>query len=128
MVADRPSRLWQVSKLLLLLSLVPLAVAIGFVTLGVTNPGVQDCGSPTMFVLEDRADDRVALVGEVITEEQRALDEQARCTERVRDRLISAAIAGGVFLLVATTGAVLGLIDDRRRLRREPPFETYLDP
>ncbi len=126
-VPDRPSRLWQASKLFLLLSLVPLVIAIGLVTLGVHNPGVQDCGSPAVFVITDRANERVALVGVEITSEQRVLDAQPRCAARVGDRLRLAGYVGVGFLVLAATGAALGLVDDRVRLRHEPPFEEYLD-
>ncbi len=112
--------------MLLLVSLVPLIVGIGLVVVGVTNPGVQDCGSPVMFVLADRGNERVGLVGVEVTPEQRALEAQPRCTTLVRDRLVTAGIVGGAFVALATIGAVLGLIDDRMRLHHEPRFETYL--
>lgn len=112
--------------MILLISLIPLAFAIGLVTVGVTNPGVQDCGAPALFVITDRGNDRVSMVGVEVTPEQRALDTQPRCTARVRDRLVLAGISGAAFLVLAATGALLGLIDDRIRLRHEPPFESYL--
>lgn len=120
------ARLWQVSKLVLLVSLLPLVVAIWFVAAGVTNPGVQDCGSPAAFILTGRENQRAAVVGEEITAQVRALDQQERCTSRVRDRLVLAGWAGGAFVVLAASGAVLGLIDDRRALHREPRFETFL--
>lgn len=111
---------------MLLASLVPLVVAVGLVVVGVTNPGVQDCGAPAVFVVTDRDNARVALVGVEITPEQRALSTQPRCSARVEDRLRLAGGAGVAFVVLAGLGAGLGLIDDRLRLHREPPFESYL--
>ena len=120
------SRLWQASKVLLFGSLLPLLVAVWFVTAGVTNPGVQDCGAPAAFILTGRQNQRVAVVGQEVTAQVRALDQQPRCTSRVRDRLILSGVAGGAFVGLALAGAVLGLVDDRRALHREPRFESFL--
>lgn len=112
--------------MLLLVSLIPLLVAIWFVVAGVQNPGVQDCGAPAAFILTGRENQRAAVVGQEVTAQVRALDQQRRCTSLVRDRLILSGVAGGIFVVLAASGAVLGLIDDRRALHREPRFETFL--
>jgi hypothetical protein len=116
---------WRLARALLIASLVPLAVAMACFLVPVDNPGVQQCGSPLVFGIQSPGNDRVARDGldEATFEARRA---QATCTERVDDRLRIGFLAGAVFILLAFTGAVVGIVDDRLRYRRAPGFETLL--
>jgi hypothetical protein len=125
-VGSRPWRsLWGVGKVLLLVSLVPLAIAAASAFVPVENPGVQRCGGPLPFVVERQRDLRLdpAVVDAATYEAQRA---QAPCSERVAARLRVGFTAGAVFVSLALLGALIGLVDDRRRLRAEPRFEQLL--
>ncbi|MEJ5254190.1 MAG: hypothetical protein WHS89_02455 [Acidimicrobiales bacterium] len=114
--------LWGFGKLLLVSSLVPLAVALGCFLVPVENPGVQRCGAPLVFALGGERNRRVERDGlDDPTFERRRT--QAPCSQRVEGRLGVGFAAGGLFVVLATCGAVLGLIDDRLQLRRAASFE-----
>lgn len=113
--------------MLLVLSLVPLGFALWLALSPVENPGVQDCGSPVAFVAQNRTNVRLPRIGDPdYTPDTPRLNDQPRCTERVDERLGTVAAWGAAFVGTALLGAVLGLIDDRLRLRREPRFEELL--
>lgn len=114
--------LWGFGKLLLVSSLVPLAIALGCFFVPVDNPGVQRCGSPLLFALGGERNRRVERDGldEATYEARRA---QEPCSRRVEARVSIGFIAGGAFVVLAGSGAVVGLIDDRLRRRSAPRFE-----
>jgi hypothetical protein len=121
------SRLWVVARALLALSLLPLGLAVWSGFAPVVNPGVQDCGAPVAFVAEARTNARLPRVGDPAHgPDTPALAAQPRCTERVDDRLVGLALWGGAFVVVGLLGAALGLIDDRRSLRRAARFHELL--
>jgi hypothetical protein len=114
--------LWGVGKGLLLASLVPLVVALACFFVPVENPGVQRCGSPLLFALGGERNQRVERAGidDPTYDARRAQDP---CSKRAEARVRVGFAAGAVFVVLAGSGAVLGLIDDRRRLREAPRFE-----
>jgi hypothetical protein len=114
--------LWGVAKGLLLASLVPLVVALGCFFVPVENPGVQRCGSPLLFAVGGERNQRVERAG-IDDQTYDARRAQAPCSERAEARVRVGFVAGAVFVVLAGSGAVLGLIDDRRRLREAPRFE-----
>jgi undecaprenyl-diphosphatase len=117
----------MVARVLLVLSLVPLGLSIWLAFTRVENPGVQDCGTPVAFIVQGRTNVRLPRLGDPeFTPDTPRLNAQPRCTERVDERLAAVAAWGGAFVGMALLGAVLGLIDDRMRLRREPRFEELL--
>jgi hypothetical protein len=116
---------WRVAMWLLLASLLPLTIALAALLVPVSNPGVQDCGSPIVFGIQSPGNERVRREGldDATYEARRA---QRRCTERVEDRLRLGFWAGGVFVGLAFAGAVVGLASDRHQYRQQPPFESLL--
>jgi uncharacterized membrane protein YbhN (UPF0104 family) len=119
--------LWKAGRLLLVISVAPLALASWAALAPVSNPGVQNCGAPVVFVAEGRTNVRLPRIGDPAHDETTpVLAAQPRCNERVDERLIWTAIWGGMFVAVALLGALLGLLDDRRALRRSARFQELL--
>lgn len=121
------SRIWLVARIALIVSLIPLGVAIWLLADPVVNPGVQECGSPGAFVVTGRLDSPLPIPGdEGYTDATPALVAQPSCSMLVNDRFEAALWVAGAFGFLACLGAILGLIDDRLLLRRAPRFETLL--
>lgn len=119
------ARLWLVGRWLLIGSLVPLVIALWALTAPVSNPGVQACGSPLWFVIDSGGNSPVDATSlDDATAE--ALRAQPRCTQRVDQRMTIAMWSGGAFVALALTGAVLGLVDDRRSVRSAPDLDEVL--
>ncbi|MGZ4717152.1 MAG: lysylphosphatidylglycerol synthase transmembrane domain-containing protein [Acidimicrobiales bacterium] len=125
---DEPrSRLWLVARIALAVALVAFVVAGFFAFLPVTNPGVQQCGSPILFALRNEPDIRVPAPGSRDEPaDADALRAQPRCRLRVDDQLWKSLAALGFGIVVAGVGATVGLLDDRLAYRRSPRFETFL--
>jgi len=93
----------------------------------VTNPGVQQCGSPAMFAIRNADDVRIAAPGSPDEPANAAaLRAQPRCHTLVDHQLGHLYLALGVGITLGLLGAILGLIDDRLAYRRAPRFESYL--
>lgn len=122
-----PTRMWLAAKIMLVISLLPLGVAVAKLAVPVENPGVQRCGSPAMFLVTGRDDVALPIPGDPGYGPQTpALVAQTGCTKRVMGRLGTALWFGGAFVALAATAAVLGLIDQRLQLRDAPRFEALL--
>jgi uncharacterized membrane protein YbhN (UPF0104 family) len=118
---------WRVGRWLLAASLLPIALGVFFLVTPVTNPGVQDCGAPFAYSVTGRGNTRVApSVNSPGADATAALRAQTPCSERVDSRLRQATWSIAVFIVLAGLGAVLGLVDDRLRLRGAPRFEQLL--
>jgi uncharacterized membrane protein YbhN (UPF0104 family) len=119
--------MWQVARALLVASAIAFVVAIGFGAAPVTNPGVQECGSPALFAIRNTDDVRIPSPGSPEEPPNAvALRAQPRCRLRVDERLGRLGIAFGLGVVFGVSGAALGLADDRRSYRRAPRFESYL--
>ncbi len=127
MTEPRAARPWRVGRWLLVGSLVPLAFGIYLLAVPVQNPGVQDCGAPAVFSVTGRTNSRLP-IGEDGTSagDLSALRAQTPCSELVAQRLTWGSWAIVSFFALALTGAVLGLTDDRLKLRHAPRFEELL--
>lgn len=120
-------RLWLVSRVLLGVSLVPLLISVWLLADPISNPGVQRCGSPGMFVVSGRLDTALPIPGDAgYSDETPALVAQPSCSMRVNDRFETALWIGGVFGVLALAGAIIGLVDDRMALYHAPRFESLL--
>jgi len=107
--------------------MVALLVAAFFGIRPVTNPGVQQCGSPAMFAIRNDDDVRIAPPGSPDEPANAAaLRAQPRCHALVDQQLGHLYLALGVGIALGLLGAGLGLIDDRLAYRRAPRFESYL--
>ena len=106
--------------------MLPLALTVFFLAAPVTNPGVQDCGAPFAYSVTGRGNTRVAPSVNSAGADAAALRAQPTCSERVDTRLRQATWSIAVFIVLAGLGAVLGLVDDRLRLRGAPRFEQLL--
>ncbi len=123
----RRSRLWLAARIVLVAALVAFLVSGFFAFRPVTNPGVQQCGSPILFALRNEPDIRVPAPGS--RDEPANADElraQPRCRLLVDDQLWTSLFALGVGIVLAGLGAVIGLLDDRLAYRRSPRFESFL--
>jgi uncharacterized membrane protein YbhN (UPF0104 family) len=109
------------------LSLVPLAAGVFLLVAPVENPGVQQCGAPIAFAITGRTNERLLRPPDPDAAEQvDALRAQTPCNELVERRFAQGSWALVGFVGLALVGAVLGLIDDRLRLREAPRFEDLL--
>lgn len=126
--ANRRTTAWLAAKILLLASAVALGVAVYLAVKPVTNPGVQECGSPLGFFLTDEENVRVlpGLPGAPANAVE--LAEQPTCRDLAEVELRKAGIAGVAFFGLALTGVIVGLIDDRVAYWRAPRFESLLRP
>ena len=119
--------MWFAARVALAAALVAFLISAFFAFLPVTNPGVQQCGSPILFAVRNETDVRVPAPGSVDEPENAAdLRAQDRCRLRVDDQLWKALAALGVGIVLAGFGAAVGLVDDRLSYRRSPRFETFL--
>ena len=108
-------------------SVVAFVVAAFFAIRPVTNPGVQECGSPAVFAIRNDDDVRIAPPGSPDEPANAAaLRAQPRCHALVDQQLGHLYVALGVGVVLGLLGAALGLIDDRLAYRRAPRFESYL--
>jgi hypothetical protein len=118
---------WRVGRLLLIISLVPLAAGLFLLVAPVENPGVQKCGAPIAFAITGRTNERLPRPSDPeAAEEVEARRAQTPCNELVERRFVQGSWAIVIFLALAFAGAVLGLIDDRLRYHRAPRFEELL--
>lgn len=123
----KSGRVWLVARILLAVSLIPLSIAIWLLADPVENPGVQNCGSPGMFVVTGRLDTALPLPGDAdYTPDVPALVAQPTCSILVNDRFQTALWVAGGFGVLALAGAIVGLVDDRIILYRSPRFESFL--
>ena len=119
--------MWMVARALLVVSAVAFGVAVFFGALPVTNPGVQQCGSPALFAIRNTDDVRIPSPGSPDEPENAAeLRAQRRCRLRVDEQLGHLGVALGVSIVFGLAGAAFGLADDRLSYRRAPRFESYL--
>jgi uncharacterized membrane protein YbhN (UPF0104 family) len=116
-----------VARVLLVSSAVALGVAAFFGVRPVTNPGVQQCGSPAVFAIRNGVDLQIPSPGSPEEPANAAvLRAQPRCHERVDSQLGHLGVALGLTIGLGLLGAALGLFDDRLSYRRAPRFESYL--
>jgi hypothetical protein len=95
--------------------------------LPVTNPNVQDCGSPAAYAITGRGNTRMLRPTDPeAVDEFLALRDQTPCNELVADRMRLGTWSIASFFVLASVGAALGLIDDRVSFRRAPKFEGLL--
>ena len=124
---SRRSRLWLVARVLLVIAAVAFAVAAFFAFRPVTNPGVQQCGSPILYAARNEPDVRVPAPGSAEEPaDADALRSQPRCRLLVDEQLWSALVALSIGIVAGGLGAALGLLDDRLAYRRSPRFESFL--
>ena len=119
--------MWLTARIALVGALVAFLVSGFFAFLPVTNPGVQQCGSPILFALRNEPDIRVPAPGS--RDEPANADDlraQPRCRLRVDDQLWKALVALGAGIVLGGIGAAVGLLDDRLSYRRSPRFESFL--
>ena len=103
-------------------ALVALASSVVLFAVPVTNPGVQDCGSPGWFLLQATADrplvtdDGAALHGWDQARLRQA--HQDRCSAQVAARAVPAGVLLVVFWVLALVAVVIGW-NGRRGLRNK---------
>jgi hypothetical protein len=113
---------WDVARVLLIGCLVATGVAAWLAFWPVTNPGVQECGSPVVAVITRQPDTVVVAEGD----ELQRLVAQDPCSDRSATRSLRALLVLGAGVGLGVAGALFGLIDDRVRLHRAPAFESLL--
>ena len=124
---SRRSRLWLAARVLLVAAALAFGIAAFFAFRPVTNPGVQQCGSPILFAVRNEPDVRVPAPGSADEPaDADALRAQPRCRLRVDDRLWTGLVVLSVGILLGAVGATVGLVDDRLAYRRSPRFESFL--
>ena len=119
---------WAAAKVLLAACFIALGAAVYLAWSPVTNPGVQDCGSPLGFFLTDRENITVTPGIPGAPEDAVALAEQPTCRDLSEIELRKAGIAVASFFALGLLGIVIGLLDDRIAYWRAPRFETLLRP
>jgi uncharacterized membrane protein YbhN (UPF0104 family) len=126
--ANARTTAWLAAKILLLSSVIALGAAMYLAWSPVTNPGVQDCGSPVGFFLTDRENVTISPGLPGAPENAVELAEQPTCRDLAEVEIRKAAIAGGAFFGLALVGVLIGLLDDRIAYWRAPRFESLLRP
>lgn len=119
---------WAAAKVLLVASFLALGAAVYLAWSPVTNPGVQDCGSPVGFYLTDRDNVTISPGIPGAPENAVALAEQPTCRDLAEVEMRKAAIGAATFFGLGLVGIVIGLLDDRTAYWRAPRFETLLRP
>lgn len=114
--------------MLLVSSALAMAAAAWFAAHPVENPRVQDCGAPLAFVVRAERDLEVPIGVPGAAADAPALRTQEPCSSLVVPPLERSGMFFGVGVALGLAGAVLGLLDDRVRLRRSPRFEALLRP
>ena len=119
---------WLAAKILLLSALIALAAAAYLAWNPVTNPGVQECGSPLGFFLTD--EQNVTILPGLPGAPANAVElaEQPTCRDLAEVEVRKSAIAGAAFFGLALAGIIVGLVDDRVAYWRAPRFESLLRP
>jgi len=121
------SRLSPLTRALLWTSLGFLVLASAIGLFPVSNPGVQQCGSPVVFAAVNTDNVRIPSPGATDEPENAAkLRTQSRCSVRVDSQLMFAGLALVIGVLLGFVGAIFGLVQDGRSYRRAPRFESYL--
>lgn len=119
--APSANRRTRTATVLSVPALAALAVSAVLFLVPVTNPDVQDCGSPAVFLLRATSDrplveqDGTAINGWTKTRIQKAYDN--RCSSRVADRAVPAGVALIVFWILGLVAAAIAW-SGRRALRR----------
>jgi len=117
---------WTAAKILLFAGFVSLAIAANIVWKPVVNPGVQDCGAPIVFLLENRENVLLHPGEPGAPPNAVALASQPTCRDRAYVEVEKGALALGSFFGLTLLGIVLGLLDDRIGYWTAPRFETLL--
>ncbi len=116
----RPNRRMRTATVLTIPALLALAASAVLFVVPVTNPGVQDCGSPGWFLLRAQADrPLVTDEGEPLHGWDQARLRQAhhdRCSAQVAARAVPAGVLLVVFWVLALVAVVIGW-NGRRGLR-----------
>ena len=120
-----PTRWWLAGRILLALALVLLVLSAVAALRPVSNPGIQECGPPLVF-LASSGENRLVRPGDTGRPDEEALVAQPECRARAVDEIGRAARLFAAFVVCAALGAAAGLVDDRLALRRAPPYETLL--
>lgn len=119
--AARPNRRMRAATILAVPALLALAASAALFVVPVTNPGVQDCGSPAWFLLRAQTDrpliesDGTGINGWKTARLQKAHDD--RCSVQVARRAVPAGSLLVVFWVLGGFAIVLGWTG-RRSLRR----------
>jgi uncharacterized membrane protein YbhN (UPF0104 family) len=120
-----PLRLLEQALMVVAMLALVASVVVGFVP--VTNPGVQNCGSPFVFSWRTTNDVVLPAPGSPSAPPNvTALLAQQPCHQRVDRRLLLSGLAVALAVVTGLLGAVVGLLDDRAGYRRSPRFETFL--
>lgn len=101
-------------------------VSAVYLSVPLENPGVQDCGSPGAYLVTNRQDRMIEVGTPDAPPDAVQLRTQPSCRDRVGVALERAGLFVAAGVGIGLIGVVLGLIDDRMRLRREPRFEDLL--
>lgn len=115
-------KLGFVATVLASIAPVLFVVALVYAVVPVENPGVQQCGTPVLFVVRATPDAPLfSDEGKPIhnwNEAQLRRANDQRCSIKAADRMVPAAIAFAAFLVVGTTAVGLSWLT-RRAMRRE---------
>ena len=117
------------ARLLIVAGLISLGVSAYVAWRPVTNPEVQDCGSPLGFFVHQRENVIMhpgAPNAPSDPNEAARLESQPHCRDRATTEMARAAVAFAAFVGLTLLGVVIGLVDDRVALWRAPRFESYL--
>jgi len=116
------NRRMRAATVLTIPALLAVAASAALFLLPVTNPGVQDCGSPAWFLLQAHTDrPLVTDEGSPLHGWDKARLRQAhddRCSAQVADRAVPAGVLLLVFWVLALVAIVVGWTG-RRSLRRQ---------
>lgn len=123
---DEPTVAWDLAKVLLVASAAAFLIAAWFALRPVENPGVQDCGAPLRFIVNGEEDVVVPIGVPGAPPNAPELRTQEPCSSLVVPELERAGLFTVACVVLGLTGAALGLIDDRIRLRRAPRFEQLV--
>jgi uncharacterized membrane protein YbhN (UPF0104 family) len=117
---------WTAAKILLFAGVVALGIAANIAWKPVTNPGVQDCGAPITFFLQNRENVLLHPGEPGAPSNAVALAEQPTCRERAYVEIEKAGLATATFFGLTLLGIILGLLDDRIAYWSAPRFESLL--
>jgi uncharacterized membrane protein YbhN (UPF0104 family) len=88
----------------------------------IDNPGVEECGAPVVYVVEDVEPVPTPLPADAPFD----AEPLANCRDLSWDEVEKGLLAGGVAVGVLLLAALLGLVDDRWMLARATRFEDLL--
>jgi uncharacterized membrane protein YbhN (UPF0104 family) len=120
---------WAMARVLIVAGFIALGASAYVAWRPVTNPNVQECGSPLGFFVHQRDNVIVHPGAPGAPTDPRAaaeLEAQPHCRDRAATEMARAGVAFGAFVALTFLGIIVGLLDDRVALWRAPRFETYL--